>query len=212
MFANGFLQSQGFPKSTQLDISRPTESLSSLIDYVVRKYLNTKVASIAYIKPAIGYVKDLMTLGKARGLDLKNMNTTDISEKLTDTLNLELIEPVLRVHRAYRFAAQVPHCDKYVLCEINSHDPNEKVGLATGFKAGITKFGSMGAAWFISGATGTPFWNLFAIINEPYNCEVGGIAFILFCLYCEILINKYLFSSSRDSPQTALASTMASST
>lgn len=86
MFANGFLQSQGFPKSTQLDISRPTESLSSLIDYVVRKYLNTKVTSIQYIQPAIGYVKDLMALGKARGLDLKNMNTTDISEKLTDTL------------------------------------------------------------------------------------------------------------------------------
>lgn len=192
MFANGFLQSQGFPKSAQLDINRPTESLSGLIDYVARKYLNTKISSIAYIKPGVGYVKDLVKLGKARGLDLKNMNTTDISEKLTDTLNLELIEPVMRVHRAYRYAAEVPHCDKYVLCEINSHDPHEKVGLATGFKAGITKVGSMGAAWFISGVTGTPFWNLFAIINEPYNCEVSGID----CLfYSRTLCTKLLFNS-----------------
>lgn len=173
MVTNGFLQSQGFPKNTQLDMQRPSETLSNLVDYVVRKYLNTKVSSIMYIKPAVGYMKDLIKLGQARGLELKKMNSTDISEKLTDTLNLELIEPVLRVHRAYRFAAQVPHCDKYVLCEINSHDPHETVGLATGFKAGITRFGSMAAAWFISSQTGTPFWNLFAIVNDPYNCEVS---------------------------------------
>lgn len=173
MFTNGFLQSQGFPKNTQLDMQRPSESLSNLVDYSIRKYLNAKVSSITYIKPAVGYLRDLVKLGQARGLELKKLNTTDISDKLTDTLNLELIEPVLRVHRAYRYAVQVPHCDKYVLCEINSHDPNEKVGLATGFKAGITKFGSMAAAWVISSQTGTPFWNLFAIVNDPYNCEVS---------------------------------------
>lgn len=172
MVTNGFLQSQGFPKNTQIDIQRPTETISNLVDYTVRKYLNAKVSSVTYIKPAVGYMRDLIKLGQARGLELKKMNTTDISEKLTDTLNLEVIEPVLRIHRAYRFAVSVPHCDKYVLCEINSHDPNEKVGLATGFKAGITRFGSMAASWFIAGQTGTPFWNLFAIINDPYNCDV----------------------------------------
>lgn len=171
MMANGFLQSQGFPKNTLLDIQRPSETLSNLVDYVVRRHLHTKVSSITYIKPAVTYVKDLLKLGQARGV-MKSLNTTDISDKLTDTLNLEVIEPVLRVHRAYRFAVKTPHCDKYIICEINSHDPNEKVGLGTGFKAGITKFGSMAASWFISSETGTPFWTLFAIINEPHNCEV----------------------------------------
>lgn len=81
-----------------------------------------------------------------------------------------MIEPVLKVHRAYRFVLETPHCDKYVLCELNSHDPNEKLGLA-GIKSGITKVGSMAAAWVISAETGTPFWTLFGVVNEPYNCE-----------------------------------------
>lgn len=84
---------------------------------------------------------------------------------------MQVIEPVLRVHRAYRFATRSPHCDKYVLCEINSHDPSEQLGLA-GFKAGITKFGSWAAAWFIGNETGTPFWTLFSVVNEPYHCQV----------------------------------------
>lgn len=85
---------------------------------------------------------------------------------------------MLKVHRAYRFAARSPHCDKYVLCELNSHDPNEQLGLA-GIKPGITKFGSMAAAWFVSTQTGTPFWTLFGIINDPYDCQVSISSFIL---------------------------------
>lgn len=172
MMGNGFLQSQGFPKNTMFDPQRPSETLSNLVDHVVRKHLNTKVSSITYIKPAVSYVKELLKLGKARGLMLQKFNATDVSDKLTDTLNLEVIEPILKVHRAYRSAAKNPHCDKYILCEINSHDPNEKVGLGTGVKAGITKFGSMAASWFISSETGTPFWTLFSVINDPFNCEV----------------------------------------
>lgn len=62
------------------------------------------------------------------------------------------------------------------MCELNSHDPNEQLGLA-GFKPGITKFGSMAAAWLISSETGTPFWTLFSVINEPYNCQVSKYYF-----------------------------------
>lgn len=90
---------------------------------------------------------------------------------LLSLLIFQVIEPVLKTHRAYRFAMENPQCDKFVLCDINSHDPNEKLGLA-GFKSGTTKVGSMAAAWVISAHTGTPFWTLFAIINDPYNCEV----------------------------------------
>lgn len=63
-----------------------------------------------------------------------------------------------------------PQCDRYVLCEINSHDPNEKPSLG-GFKSGVLKFGSYAAAWFISERTHTPFWTLFASVNDPYKCE-----------------------------------------
>ncbi|KXJ76431.1 uncharacterized protein LOC134285561 [Aedes albopictus] len=170
MMANGFLQSQGYPKQALLDIDRPSESISNLIDHVAKKHLQVKINSVTYVKPAVNYVKDLLKLGKAKQF-LKQYNVTEMTDKLTDTLNLEVIEPVLKVHRAYRHAIQTPHCDKYILCEINSHDPNEKRALG-GFKQGVTRFGSMAASWFISQGTGTPFWTLFAIINDPHNCEV----------------------------------------
>jgi len=89
------------------------------------------------------------------------------------SFKFQVIEPVLRVHRAYRFAINEPQCDKFVLCEINSHDPNEKLGLG-GFKSSMTRFGSMAAAWFVSANTKTPFWSLFAVINDPYECQVSA--------------------------------------
>ncbi|EDS38649.1 conserved hypothetical protein [Culex quinquefasciatus] len=169
MMANGFLQSRGYPKQALLDINRPSETISNLIDHTAKKYLQVKIVSVTYVKPAVNYVKDLLKLGKAKQF-LQKYNATELTDKLTDTLNLEVIEPVLKVHRAYRQAIQTPHCDKYILCEINSHDPNERLGLG-GFKQGVTRFGSMAASWFISQETQTPFWTLFAIINDPHNCQ-----------------------------------------
>lgn len=168
--ANGFLKAQGYPDSAQLDITRPSETISKVIDHTARKQLNVKISSISYVKPAVNYIRELLKLGKAREL-LQKFNATEISDKLADTLNLEVIEPVLKVHRAYRFATEQPECDRYVLCEVNSHDPNEELGLG-GFKHGVTRLGSMAAAWFISSETGTPFWTLFATINDPYKCQV----------------------------------------
>uniref|UniRef100_A0A182IP29 Uncharacterized protein n=1 Tax=Anopheles atroparvus TaxID=41427 RepID=A0A182IP29_ANOAO len=170
MMANGFLQSQGYPKQTFLDINRPSETISNLIDHVAKRHLAVKISSVQYVKPAVNYVKDLLKLGKAKQF-LQQYNVTEMTDKLTDTLNLEVIEPVLKVHRAYRQAIANPHCDKYILCEINSHDPNEKLGLG-GFKHGVTRFGSMAAAWFIAQETHTPFWTLFANINDPNHCDI----------------------------------------
>ncbi|XP_055321774.1 uncharacterized protein LOC129577939 [Sitodiplosis mosellana] len=169
LMINGFLTAQGIPPHALFDPHRPSESLANLFDFIAREHLHTKISTIVYVKPAVTYVRDLVKLGKARGL-LQKFNATELSDKLTDTVNLEVIEPVLKVHRAYRFASRSPQCDKYVLCEVNSHDPNETLGLA-GFKAGITKFSSMAAAWFIGSETGTPFWTLFSVISDPYDCK-----------------------------------------
>lgn len=177
--ANGFLKSNGYPDSAQLDINRPSETISNAIDHTVRKQLNMKISSISYVKPAIKYIKEILKLGKARELVLK-LNASEISDKLTDTLNLEVIEPVLKVHRAYRFSLEQPECDKYVLCEINTHDTKEELGLG-GFKSGVTKLGSMAAAWFISTETGTPFWTLVSVTNDPNKCQV------IICNYIDYL-------------------------
>ncbi|XP_059610935.1 uncharacterized protein LOC132257868 [Phlebotomus argentipes] len=167
LMANGFLKSQNLPL---IDPSRASETLAQLIDAIAKKHLSVKISSKTYVKPAMNYVKELLKLGQARGL-LQKFNATEISDKLTDTVNLEIIEPVLKVYRSYRYILGAPQCDKFVMCDINSHDPSENFGLA-GFKAGITKFGSLAASWVLSGETKTPFWTLFSIVSDPGNCQV----------------------------------------
>lgn len=88
---NGFLKSQGFPQNVLFDPQRPSETISNLLDYIARQHLHTKLSTIVYVKPAVSYVKDLFKLGKARGL-LQKFNATELSDKLTDTVNLEVSE------------------------------------------------------------------------------------------------------------------------
>ncbi|XP_037943469.1 uncharacterized protein LOC119676300 [Teleopsis dalmanni] len=101
-----------------------------------------------------------------------------IAEKLKPNDENVVIEPVLKVHRAYRFISKTPQCDRYVLCQLNSVEQNpptnlQSRGLISGVSPKIVKIGSMGAAFFISTETGTPFWTLFGVINAPYNCETA---------------------------------------
>ncbi|KAM8706591.1 hypothetical protein ACLKA7_010799 [Drosophila subpalustris] len=185
---NGLLKSQGYPKQTYFDPQRPSETISNLLNHVAKHHLNVKIDSRQYVKPAVGYAKELLKLGQARGL--LQFNATEISDRLTDTLNLEVIEPVLKVHRAYRYISKSPQCDRYVLCQLNAaaldqqqqqEQSRQQTTTTTASSAGaliagvspkIVKIGSMGAAIFISTETGTPFWTLFGVINAPYNCEV----------------------------------------
>lgn len=89
MMLNGFLTTQGMPKHTLFDPQRPSESISNLLDFIAREHLHTKMSTIVYVKPAVTYVKDLVKLGKARGL-LQKFNSTELSDRLTDTVNLEV--------------------------------------------------------------------------------------------------------------------------
>lgn len=86
---NGFLKSQGFPQNALFDPQRPSETISNLFDYIARQHLHTKLSTIVYVKPAVSYVKDIFKLGKARGV-LQKFNATELSDKLTDTVNLEV--------------------------------------------------------------------------------------------------------------------------
>lgn len=86
---NGFLQSQGFPKNTHFDVQKPSETISNMINHAVKKNLMVDIDAKPYVKPAVGYIKDVLKLGKSREY-LQKMNTTELSNKLTDTLNLEV--------------------------------------------------------------------------------------------------------------------------
>lgn len=86
---NGFLTAQEVPPHAFFDPHRPSESIANLLDFIAREHLHTKLSTIVYVKPAVTYVKDLVKLGKARGL-LQKFNATELSDKLTDTVNLEV--------------------------------------------------------------------------------------------------------------------------
>lgn len=56
-FVNSLLKSQGLPKSALFDTQRPTESLNALLNYITKKFLNTKYNFKPYIKPAVQYTQ-----------------------------------------------------------------------------------------------------------------------------------------------------------
>lgn len=109
--------------------SRATASISPncgllmLILSLVLKYFNT--------------LQDLFKLGDGKNfLNVSHLTSKEISSKLSELLNGELIEPVLRVWRAYKFSIKHPICDKRLICHLNQKDslPNK-----TGLRPGVTK-------------------------------------------------------------------------
>lgn len=51
-----------------------------------------------------------------------------IADRVTDTLNLDVIEPVLRVYRAYKHSVEVPHCQEHLLCLVNKGVDQNRTG------------------------------------------------------------------------------------
>lgn len=79
----------------------------------------------------------MFRLGQSKGLSLQHLTSKEIEEKLSELLNHEIIDPVLRVWRVYRFVSKKPECDRYLVCSINRKGqyPDSKTGL----KPGVTK-------------------------------------------------------------------------
>ena len=127
-FINSILKSQKYPKSTLFDPNRPTETITNLVDHFAKESLNIKISSLEYVKPIVEYVKVILSTMKStqvlmllnlqelfRMVEKRGMLSVDsqkLSNKLADTINLEVIEPLVRVNRAFRFARKVPACDR----------------------------------------------------------------------------------------------------
>lgn len=168
-FINSFLKAQGFPKSALFDSAKPTETISALVNYIAKKYFDVKFYSKEYVKSAVAYVQDLIRLTQQSALS-GGAGSAELSDKLADTINLEIIEPIARVNRAYRFAKAVPSCDRYVLCLVNEENINEQESLP-GLKKLLYKGVSLLASWFLSSETGTPFWTLYSDITDNTSCK-----------------------------------------
>jgi hypothetical protein len=54
---NSFLDAQGLPKNIHFDMTRPDTSLTKLINYVIKKYLDMDTDVAEYVKPAMAYIR-----------------------------------------------------------------------------------------------------------------------------------------------------------
>lgn len=114
-----------------------------------------------------------MSLAEKKGILLKEgLDSRALSTKITDSVNLEIIEPLARVYRAYRFAKRVPECDKYILCIINQDDPN-LIESIPGLRKALSRAASIYISWFLSGKTGTSFWTLYSSAVDEKDCSVS---------------------------------------
>ncbi|CAG9821980.1 unnamed protein product [Phaedon cochleariae] len=170
IFLNGYLKSQGFPKAALFDPAKPVETISALVNHIAKTYFDVRIKSKEYVKPAVIYVKDLLKLLEKNGPIQSSGSHNEFTDKLTDTINLEIIEPLARVNRAYRFAKSVPKCDRYVLCLVNEDNQNEVKSLP-GLKNLLYKGSSLLAAWFLSEETKTAFWTYYTDIMDETNCK-----------------------------------------
>ncbi|XP_012265259.2 uncharacterized protein LOC105691392 isoform X2 [Athalia rosae] len=163
---NGFLKSQGYPKSVMFDPVKPAESLSRIVDAMAKRYMNMRIDSQKYIKPAIAYFQELVTLASEKGFVMSHINANELSNKLSDTLNNEIIEPLLKVYRSYKWGTKRPECAAHILCTINERESDS----TTSLRHGVTRVASYPAAWFLSNKTGINFWNLYAAVSESERC------------------------------------------
>ncbi|GBP35629.1 hypothetical protein EVAR_33832_1 [Eumeta japonica] len=168
---NGYLDSQNLPKSTHFSVTKPEKSITALINHILKKYLQMNTDVSAYVKPAVDYIKQTLKMAQSTGQTLASRGDYHaIADRLTDTLNLEVIEPVLRVYRAYRHSLMNPQCQEHLMCLVNKHHDSDKQDLP-GFKAGLTKLSSLVASAAISYQHGKGFWDLYNAIQNDHNCE-----------------------------------------
>ncbi|KAJ2940070.1 hypothetical protein O0L34_g14105 [Tuta absoluta] len=169
---NSVIDSQGLPKTAQLNLKKPEKSISALINMVLKKYLDMDTDVSSYVKPAVDYIKQTFKMAEAASQKMATRGDYNaIADRVTDTLNLEVIEPVLRVYRAYQHSIKAPHCAEHLLCLLNKK-PAAGSSLP-GIKAGLTKFSSMVASAALSYQRGKGFWDLYNAIQSDVNCEAA---------------------------------------
>jgi len=162
-FLNSFLKGIGLPNSILYDRHRPKETLPPLIDFLIKKYLGIPFQSKQYVVPAVQYGEDLVRLAEKKGFLGRTVNSAELTHRLTETVNMEIIEPLTRVNRAVRYVKAHPKCAAYVLCIANQSGEEEHLSLP-GVKKFLSQSASLMASWYISGYANVPTNKLNEII------------------------------------------------
>lgn len=168
---NKLLRDRDFPKSAVFDLKNPIDSISAISNYAFKKTFGYQIRSKQYVKPAYQYLKSIYINVQTKGYFTgKKVNADDLSNNLADIINLEIIEPFVRVFRAYRFAKKNTKCDKYVVCLLNKDIVDTSVNLPI-VKKWLTKGANLVGSWFISNHTGTSYWTFYSYIMDDMDCN-----------------------------------------
>lgn len=86
-----------FLKNHQLGFVNKCKYVYRLANIVAKRHLNMNVDSQLYIKPAMAYIQELMSLASEKGFIMSRINARELSNKLSDSINNGLIAPLLKV-------------------------------------------------------------------------------------------------------------------
>lgn len=167
---NSFLKSQGYPKAVMFDANKPAESVSRLLNAVARRHLGMKIDSSQYVRPAIAYIQELVSLASEKGFIMSRISARELGNKLSDTINNDIMGPVLKSYRAYKWAIKHPRCASQILCTLN--EKNERSEEAPMLRNAIAKITSFPTAWAVSNKINVNFWSLYGAIMEHGGCII----------------------------------------
>jgi hypothetical protein len=71
--------------------------VSRLANAIAKKYLNMKIDSSQYVKPAIAYFQELVSLASEKGFIMSRINARELSSRLNNVIDNDIIGPILKV-------------------------------------------------------------------------------------------------------------------
>lgn len=68
-----------------------------VVNAVAKRHVGMKIESSQYIRPAVAYVQELITLASEKGFIMSRVNAREISNRLSEVINHDIIDPMLKV-------------------------------------------------------------------------------------------------------------------
>lgn len=165
---NSFLKSQGYPKTVMFDANKPSDSITRLLNAVMRRHLGMNIDSSQYVRPAIAYIQELINLASEKGFIMSRISARELSNKLSETINNDITGPILKSYRAYKWSIKHPQCASQILCTLNEkNEGDEEVPL---LRTAIGKIVSFPTAWLVSNKINVNFWSLYGAVMEYNGC------------------------------------------
>jgi len=156
LIMNGFLMTYKLPA---FDVNAPAKSISALLNKSIKMFTTKKFDTAPFIETAYSTITEALS---------KHLKEPEFSKKSTDmkiemvsaVMEIEIIQPTLKVWQVYSQAADQPECSAKFLCEINRLEK-----LAPQKRIGVVKAASYAASWTLSKASQEKYWKFYHAVN-----------------------------------------------